>query len=67
MPSTRTFSLESSALFTAVGTSSKYEESDSKSFANFKVRIALSAFAGPVPEPVLPIVSFNRPLESSIR
>ena len=39
----------------------------SKSFANFKILIALSAFAGPVPEPVLPIFSFNSPLESLVR
>ncbi len=35
------------------------------SFASLSVRMALSAFAGPVPEPVLPIFSFSLPAESA--
>ena len=43
------------------------EDKESMSFANFKTLMALSALAGPVPEPVLPIFSFNSPLESRVR
>ena len=44
-----------------------YEDKESKSFASFKTLIARSAFAGPVPEPVLPIFSFNSPFESLLK
>ena len=65
MPSINTFSPLSNAELISSGTSIRYCVRLSISFANLRVRIARSALAGPVPEPVLPIFSFNCPFEST--
>ena len=57
----RTFSFLSNAELISSGTSIMYDFRISISLAIFSVRIARSALAGPVPEPVLPIFSFSLP------